>query len=79
MAPQRERRGSGHGSIFFDERKQKWIGQLPRDEIGRRPKVSGDSEADVQRKLYRLSGAARARITVGRPDDGGSVPRGVGA
>jgi hypothetical protein len=45
MADKRERgqdrRDAGHGSVFYDESKGRWIGQLPRDEFGRRPKVSG--------------------------------------
>jgi hypothetical protein len=56
MADKRERgqdrRDSGHGSVFFDESKGRWIGQLPRDEFGHRPKVSGATEAEAQRKLY---------------------------
>lgn len=45
------RRGHGEGSITWDAEKERWVGRLPRDERGRRPKVSGKTRAEAQRKL----------------------------
>jgi hypothetical protein len=47
-----ERRDTGYGSVYFDASKGRWIGQLPRDERGHRPKVSGATEPEAQQKLY---------------------------
>lgn len=45
------KRSSGEGALFFDEAKQLWIGQLPRDERGRRPKVSAKTRQEAAWKL----------------------------
>lgn len=52
MGRQGARRQYGLGSVFYDEARGHWVGQLPRDEFGRRAKVSAPSEAEAQRKLY---------------------------
>jgi len=46
-----KRRGHGDGSITWDESVQLWVGRLPRDERGRRAKVSGKTRAEAQRNL----------------------------
>lgn len=40
--------------MFYDASRECWVGQLPRDEVGRRPKVSAPTEAEAHRKLYDL-------------------------
>jgi integrase len=48
-----ERRKSGEGSVTWDASVGLWIGRLPRDERGRRPKVSGKTRREAERKLER--------------------------
>jgi hypothetical protein len=81
MARQRgsERRDSGHGSLFYDETKGRWIGQLPRDEFGRRPKVSGATESEAQGKLNDKLRERQQRARVGRSYDDEAGSRIVGA
>jgi hypothetical protein len=45
------RRGYGEGSVSFDKNSGRWIGRLPRDEHGRRAKVTGKTAKEVQAKL----------------------------
>jgi integrase len=37
--------------VTWDESVQLWVGRLPRDERGRRPKVSGKTKTEAQRRL----------------------------
>ena len=46
-----KRRTDGDGSITWDASVQLWIGRLPRDERGRRAKVSAKTEAEARAKL----------------------------
>jgi len=46
-----KRRPNGEGSVTWDESVQLWVGRLPRDERGRRAKVSDKTEAGALRKL----------------------------
>jgi integrase len=45
------RRGYGEGSVSFDKHSGRWVGRLPRDEHGRRAKVTGKTAKEVQAKL----------------------------
>jgi len=47
------RRGYGEGSVAFDKDKDRWVGRMPRDERGRRAKVTGKTRDEVQRELRR--------------------------
>jgi integrase len=46
-----KRRGHGEGSVTWDADAQRWVARLPRDERGRRLKVTGKTRAEAQRKL----------------------------
>jgi hypothetical protein len=46
-----KRRTDGDGSITWDASVQLWVGRLPRDERGRRAKVSAKTKAEVRAKL----------------------------
>lgn len=52
------RRGNGEGSIFFEEERNRWIGQISIADPGSgkrsRPKVTGKSRTEVARKLKEL-------------------------
>ncbi|MDQ3708051.1 MAG: site-specific integrase [Actinomycetota bacterium] len=48
------RRGHGEGSVYFDQRRELWVGRMPRDEQGHRPVVYGTSRREVQKKLRDL-------------------------
>jgi integrase len=62
-----ERRRAGEGSVTWDESVQRWIGRLPRDEHGRRPKVSGRTKREAERKLERkLAEAEQGIVGAGR-------------
>ena len=66
-AREQERRRAGEGSVTWDESVQRWIGRLPRDEQGRRPKVSGRTKREAERKLERkLAEAEQGIIGAGR-------------
>ena len=45
-----KRRGDGDGSITWDASVQLWVGRLPRDERGRRAKVSAKTKAEARAK-----------------------------
>lgn len=47
------RRGYGEGSVTYDTNKGVWVGRMPRDERGRRAKVTGATAKEVQAKLRR--------------------------
>ncbi len=54
MRPDPERRSHGEGSVTWDASVERWVGRLPRDEHGRRAKVTGTTRRQVERKLERL-------------------------
>lgn len=45
------RRGHGEGSLFYDEKRDRWIGTAPRTPDGRRPKVSAKTKTEARDKL----------------------------
>ena len=45
------RRGAGEGSIFFDAARGHWVGKLPREQRGRRQRVTGRTRREVQQGL----------------------------
>lgn len=55
-----KRREPGEGSLFYDEERQRWIYYLPRDEMGKRPRVSGKTKAEVLAKAEEIK-AKRAQ------------------
>jgi integrase len=58
-----ERRSHGEGSVSWDASVGRWVGRLPRDEHGRREKVSGTTRRQVERKLERLLAEREQGIT----------------
>jgi len=62
------RRDRGDGTLYFDERRDRWIGQLDlgTDHTGqrRRPKVSGRTRAEVRIKLMELRDKHEAGVDV---------------
>jgi hypothetical protein len=46
-----KRRADGDGSITWDASVQLWVGRLPRDDRGRRAKVSAKTKAEARAKL----------------------------
>lgn len=55
-----KRREPGDGSLFYDEERKRWIYYLPRDEMGKRPRVSGKTKAEVLAKAEEIK-AKRAQ------------------
>ena len=55
-----KRREPGDGSLFYDEERKRWIYYLPRDEMGKRPRVSGKTKAEVLAKAEAIK-AKRAQ------------------
>ncbi len=51
-----KRREPGDGSLFYDEARKRWFYYLPRDEMGKRPRVSGKTKAEVLAKAEELKG-----------------------
>jgi integrase len=45
------RRGHGEGSLFYDDKRDRWIGTAPRTPDGRRPKVSAKTKTEARDKL----------------------------
>jgi hypothetical protein len=45
------RRPNGEGSVTWDETAQRWVARLPRDERGRRAKISAKTKTEVVAKL----------------------------
>ena len=64
----RMRRDRGEGTLFFEERTQRWVGQLDlgRDHAGnrRRPRVSGRTRAEARIKLMDLRDKHEAGVDV---------------
>jgi integrase len=62
--PRTVRRDNGHGSLFFDESKQRWVGQLDIgvDHAGHRlrPKVFASTRTEASAKLHELRDQYRA-------------------
>jgi hypothetical protein len=48
-----KRRADGEGSITWDASVGRWVARLPRDERGRREKVTGKTKKDALDKLRR--------------------------
>lgn len=63
MPPEPERRSHGEGSVSWDASVERWVGRLPRDELGRRAKVTGTTRRQVERKLERLLAEREQGIT----------------
>ena len=63
MPPESERRSHGEGSVSWDASVGRWVGRLPRDEHGRRAKVTGTTRRQVERKLERLLAEREQGIT----------------
>lgn len=55
-----KRRDPGDGSLFYDEERKRWFYYLPRDDMGRRQRVSGKTKAEVLAKAEELK-AKRAQ------------------
>lgn len=45
------RRANGEGSVTWDESAQRWVARLPRDERGRRAKITATTKTEVVAKL----------------------------
>ena len=62
----RTRRDRGDGTLYFDDRTQRWVGQLDlgRDYTGKRhrPKVTGRSRAEARVKLLELRAKHEAGV-----------------
>ena len=55
-----KRREPGDGSLFYDEERKRWIYYLPHDEMGKRPRVSSKTKAEVLAKAEEIK-AKRAQ------------------
>lgn len=62
----RRQRPRGEGTLTYDEKRKRWIYKLPPDEAGRRPQVSGKTQAEALEKAKAL----KARRDQGISTDG---------
>ena len=73
-----KRRADGNGSITWDASVQLWVGRLPRDDRGRRAKVSAKTKAEARAKLQQRLRERELRLSTdaGRTTSSSSSRRG---